>query len=144
MKSGILHILVADRDPGDRRLYQRAIKKTGLDYRLYFVDSREDAIAWLHGSGPYVNRRRFPFPDIFIIDLAMPGKIGLEILAWMQSQEKCAVVPTIVLSASARPEDVRRCYRLGASTCFSKRNSVDEMTGLLSLVLDYWLIAQVP
>ena len=75
------------------------------------------------------------------MDLKMPRKTGLEVLEWLSAHPEVAVVPTVILSSSNMPEDVRRAYRLGANTYFVKPTSFDELVTTMENLRNYWVAA---
>jgi len=52
---------------------------------------------------------------IILLDLNMPVKNGFEVLAALAHDAQLKCIPTIVLTTSTRPEDITRCYELGAN-----------------------------
>ncbi len=62
-------------------------------------------MAYLKGEGQYTDRQKFPFPDLLLLDLKMPGVDGFEVLRWLRTQSFPELV-VIVLSGSERQEDM--------------------------------------
>ena len=71
----------------------------------------------------------------------MPRKTGLEVLEWIAANPQVAVVPTVILSSSNMPEDVRQAYRLGANTYFVKPTTYDELVSTMETLQKYWVSA---
>jgi DNA-binding response OmpR family regulator len=59
-------------------------------------------------------------PDAMVLDINMPGVDGFEVLEQMHAVPRWAVIPTMVLTARNRSEDVRRAMSLGARDYLTK------------------------
>jgi CheY-like chemotaxis protein len=144
MKLKFLKILIAEDDENDRFLLGRAIAKTGVQHQIHMVSDGREAIAYLRGDGVYADRRAYPFPNVLILDLKMPICSGFDVLEWLLAHEDCSVIPTLVLSSSAEPQDVKRCYTLLANAYFTKPPTIEESTRLMARIFDFWFAANVP
>ncbi len=71
-------------------------------------------------------------PDLVLLDLSMPRRTGLQVLAEMQRDERMSRIPVVVLTSSDQPEDIRNSYDLGAN-CFVTKS------GDLSDLVDFWV-----
>jgi len=60
--------------------------------------------------------------DVILLDLLMPKKPGIEVLAALKESESTRTVPVLILSNSSREEDKRRATELGAAGYFVKAN----------------------
>lgn len=71
--------------------------------------------------------------DLVLLDIGLPGMDGFEALARLRSEHPS--VPVVVLSASERPEDVRRALEGGAAGFIPKSTRGSVLQGALRLVL---------
>ena len=134
-------LLIAEDNPDDALLLRRALSQAGVKARLKFVADGEEMLFYLQGAGAYSDRSRHPLPSAIIMDLKMPRKTGLEVLEWIAANPQVAVVPTVILSSSSMPEDVRKAYRLGANTYFVKPTTYDELVSTMETLQKYWVSA---
>lgn len=142
-----LIILVAEDDENDTLLLQRAFHKNGIDLPVHICRDGSEAMAYLRGEGAYADRDLYPFPRILITDLKMPRCSGFDLLEWLDQHPECAVIPVVVLSASAEERDVKRCFELGANSYFRKPTSFAELCELVRMNYEYWshsLVPQIP
>ena len=66
-------------------------------------------------------------PDLVLVDVMLPGRSGLDVLAEMRGDPALRGVPVIVLSAWQAPEDVERAIAAGADRFLAKPFRVDEL-----------------
>src|ERR1043166_8899561 len=79
-------ILIADDNEDDLCIMKAAFLQAGVPNQVHTVSDGEQAIAYVQGAGLYSDRARFPFPIVLFLDLNMPKKDGLEVLAWIRGQ----------------------------------------------------------
>jgi|SRR6185436_16877039 len=139
-----LVMLVAEDDVSDAELLRIAMRRSGITNRTFFVKDGEQAIEYLEGKGEFADRQKYPFPKIVITDLKMPRRTGLELLDWLQQHPECKVLPTVLMSGSALPNDIRKAYGLGAKSYFTKPSSLDELTELMKVLNEYWSSTELP
>ena len=121
MNASAFHILLVEDDSNDALLLQRAFRRAQLTNSLHVVKDGEEAIAYLTGDASYRERERFPLPSLILLDLKLPGKSGLEILAWIRKQPApLAELPVIILTSSRQTADIDQAYKLGAHSYMAK------------------------
>ncbi len=147
MKRGFT-ILLAEDDNNDATLFQHAVEETAEESRIRIrvchVRDGAEAIAYLAGQGDFADRRKYPFPDLIVLDLKMPRESGLDVLRWLKTHEEYWQMPKILLSGSAEERDVREAYRLGANTYFQKPPTLTEYRELVHHLVHYWAHMQRP
>lgn len=137
-------ILVAEDDPNDVHLLQRAFRKNGINNPVQTCSDGEETIAYLRGEGKYANREAFPVPEVIFLDIKMPKKTGFDVLQWLQTHKECAVIPTIVLTSSDQQTDIQRAYQLGANSYLMKPASFDDLVKMTNVVFEYWSWCKTP
>jgi CheY-like chemotaxis protein len=142
--AGSFTILVVEDNAQETILLQRAFGETGRDISAKFVASGEEAIDYLGGTDQFHDRRKFPEPDLVIMDLKMPRTGGFEVLEWFRNLQEGALVPVIVLTSSNQEADVQRAYTLGANSYFLKPTSFEQFRDMIKIIYDYWSISRRP
>lgn len=120
-------VLYAEDDPNDQMIFQMRFNRATLPHSLHMVEDGQVAMDWLAGKGKFADRKKFPMPDLVILDLKMPRKTGFDVLEWVRSKPEYESLGVIILSSSDDPRDVKRAYQLGATSFFVKSVSFDEL-----------------
>jgi CheY-like chemotaxis protein len=120
-------ILYAEDDPNDVMIFRMRFNRATLPHSLNVVEDGQGAIDWLTGKGKFADREKFPIPNLLILDLKMPRKTGFDVLEWVRSKPEFESLRVIILSSLDDPGDVKRAYRLGATSYFVKSVSFEEL-----------------
>ena len=131
-------LLVEDNDD-DVFFMKRAVAAAGLAERLDVVTDGQAAIDYLQGEGEFGGRESHPLPFLVFLDLKLPKRPGLEVLAWLRSQPRLSGVLVLVLTSSREESDVINSYRLGANAYLVKPSNGAELTELVRRVKAFWL-----
>ena len=132
-------ILLAEDNDDDVAMLRRAFLQAGIDLPLQVVPNGEEAIAYLMGEGRFSNRAEFPLPDLFLLDLKMPGTDGFEVLAWLRQHPTLAPLRTVVLTTSDEIRDVNQAYLLGANSFLTKPVDVTDFKSTLQEMFNFFL-----
>ncbi len=107
-------ILLIEDNSDDAALIERAFRKVLPTVKLKVLGNGEEAIAYLLGKGGYADRQQHPMPDIIFLDLQIPRKSGLEVLAWIWEQPDLKPIRVVVLTGSENSTDIQRVRELDA------------------------------
>ena len=133
-------ILLAEDDPNDVILFQRAMDRASLSAgSLKVVRDGEEAISYLCGKGIYADRQLYPLPALLLLDVKMPRKSGLEVLMWLRKQAQLRCLVVVFMTSSNSSEDVRLAYEAGANSYLVKPVEFTEMVKMIKNVSFYWL-----
>jgi len=144
MKKYNATLLVVEDDENDQMLIKRAFRTLGVESPIHIVGDGLEAIAYMMGEGQFADRSTFAYPTFIITDLKMPRADGFAVLEFLKKNPDWAIIPTVVFSASSDPDDIRRSYRMGASSFHVKPNSTGELREQLAVLNAYWLTCEVP
>jgi CheY-like chemotaxis protein len=137
-------ILVVEDESHDQLMIEKAFRDLGLTGPILFADNGHEAIKYLMGEGKFADRTQYPFPTFIMTDLKMPRSDGFDVLQHLKANPGWAVIPTVVLSSSSDPDDIRTAYSLGASAYHVKPQSFDQLRSRLKILHDYWMTCEIP
>jgi CheY-like chemotaxis protein len=132
-------ILLVEDDENDILLMGRAFDRMGIKERVAVVRDGEAAIGYLQGEGEYSDRESHPLPLLMLLDLKLPRRSGLEVLAWARQAPGVRHLPIIVLTSSRETLDLERAYELGANSYLVKPPDFDQLKNLVRVLDEYWL-----
>ena len=95
------------------------------DLELAFANSVDEAIEQILANPP----------DAVVTDVRMPGRDGLELIAWVNSQEGARCIPTAVLTGSGDTDLKRRALDMGATDLLNKPVNPEELRARLRSML---------
>ena len=138
-------ILLVEDDYNDVLLIQRAFRKANIKPLVSNVSDGDEAVLYLQGEGKYADRSQYPVPLLILLDLKLPRRSGLEVLAWIRQQPELRRLLVIVLTSSQEDSDLTQAYDLGANSYLVKPIDFQEFVRLVELIDDYWFKTnQVP
>ena len=140
MNASSFPILLVEDSPDDALLIQRAFRKANLANPVELVRDGEEAVAYLSGKAPYDDRTRFPLPVFMLLDLKLPRRSGLEVLAWVRQESVVKRLPVVVLTSSRESVDVNRAYDLGVNSYLTKPVGFEALLEMVKNVNLYWLV----
>lgn len=131
-----VEILLVEDNPGDVRLTREAFKEARLASRLSVVSDGVEALAFLRQQGKFTGAAT---PDMILLDLNLPKKSGLEVLADVKRDNNLRRTPVVVLSTSGAENDVRRSYELHANCYISKPVDLEAFIRVVRSIEEFWL-----
>ncbi len=137
-----LEILLVEDSIADATLIAKILAQAKISHNLRIVEDGVEAISFLHREGRY---DKMPRPDIIFLDLHLPKKDGLGVLAEIKSEPSLRNIPVIILTASASQEDITKCYQMNANCYLTKPSTSEDFCRTVKVIEDFWLnIAQIP
>ena len=132
-------IMLVEDQASDSLLVRRAFEKAGVQNPIQLVEHGDVALSYLEGIGEYENRTKYPLPIFILLDLKLPGMMGLQILKWIRMRKELRLIPVIVLTDSENESDVKAAYEAGANSFLRKPGNRGEVSRVIELIQRYWL-----
>lgn len=127
-----VEILLVEDNPGDIRLIVETLKEGRLVHKISVARDGEEALRMLaEGSG--VN------PEIILLDLKIPKKNGLEVLAELRKKPHLKDTPVIVLTSSESEKDIAEAYEKLANCYVTKPIDLDKFIVTINSIENYWV-----
>jgi len=135
-------ILLVEDNPGDVRLTQESLKDSKLLNFISVVNDGVEAMAFLRREGKYVKATR---PDLILLDLNLPKKNGLEVLAEVKADEQLRRIPVVVLTTSSAEQDILKTYDLHANCYITKPVDLNQFSAVVKTIEEFWFtIVRLP
>jgi CheY-like chemotaxis protein len=127
----VLHILLAEDNPGDVLLVQEALAEHRVAHELHIVRDGGEALAFVAQMGQPGGT---PCPDLLLMDLNLPKVDGSEVLSEFRKHPACAHTPVIVVTSSDAQRDRARMAQLGIARYFRKPSDLNAFLNLGAIV----------
>ncbi len=131
-------LLVADDDADDRMFLEQALRQTGYEHDILFVEDGEDLLDYLQHRGQY-SPQNAPWPSLLLLDLNMPRVNGLQALAQIKQDPSLRRLPIVVMTTSNADEDVLKTYELGVNSFITKPFHFNRLVEMMDMIKTYWL-----
>jgi len=102
------HVLLIEDEPNIAEAIRFILTRAG--WRVSLHGDGSDALALIRDAAP----------DVLILDLMLPGRSGLEILADLRTDSALAALPVLMLTARGQGRDRDAAERAGASAFLAK------------------------
>jgi CheY-like chemotaxis protein len=122
-------VYIVDDDPDDRQVILDAFLENNAEMDYVFVEDGSQLIQNLQASD-----NGSDLPTLILLDLNMPGMLGLQALKEIKADDRFASIPTIVLTTSTLPMDKKLSYEYGANCFLSKPAFYSELVSLTKMI----------
>jgi DNA-binding response OmpR family regulator len=117
-------VLVCDNEEALRSLVRGALDLG--DYEILEARDGDESVDLARSSDP----------DLIVLDMMMPGRSGLEVLAELRAEDRFVATPVIMLTARAQAEDRQAAIEAGVSRFLPKPFSPLELASVVEELLD--------
>jgi CheY-like chemotaxis protein len=138
MNNELMPILLVEDNYNDVLLIRRAFRQAKIEPLMSIVSDGDEAISYLERKGQYDNQDSFPIPLLILLDLKLPRRSGLEVLAWIRQQPDLKRLLVVVLTSSQENSDLGQAYDLGANSYLVKPIDFQDFVHLIELINAYW------
>ena len=125
-------IFIVDDDPDDRQMILDAFLENNSSIDYVFIENGEQLMETLKATDAQ------NYPSLILLDLNMPGMLGLHALKEIRDNKNFSHIPTIVLTTSTFAQDKSSSYKLGASCFIHKPQSYAEFLEIAAAVITLW------
>ncbi len=123
-------ILIVEDNPGDADLIREIMTES---------EQKTEITGALDGVAALRHLREGPRPDLILLDLNIPKKSGLEVLAELKGSETLKAIPVVVLTSSEAERDLAEAYRLHANCYLTKPVDLEEFLLVIRAIERFWL-----
>ncbi len=141
----LINILLVEDNPDHAILTKRVLEDYKVANKVYVVEDGADALDYMYRRGKYNNGSEAPRPGLILLDVKLPKVDGFEVLKQLKSDPEHSSIPVVMLTTSARDEEVTRGYAEGANSYVTKPVRFDEFAEKVKSIGLYWgLISSIP
>ncbi|CAJ65415.1 MULTISPECIES: response regulator [Frankia] len=129
-------VLLVEDDPGDVLMTREAFADDRINGRLHVVNDGIEAMAFLRREAPFTD---VPSADLVLLDLNLPRRNGIEVLAEIKADAELRRIPVVVLTTSDAAEDILRSYNLYANAYVTKSVDFDRFVDDVRFIDDFFI-----
>lgn len=133
-----INILLVEDNEADVKIALRAFKKSELKNNMYVARDGQEALDFIYHGGRYQDKKKFPTPDLILLDIKMPKVDGFQVLEKIKSDLQYSFIPVIMLTSSKDEEDIAKSYRGGAASFITKPVDYEEFVKIVDGFNFYW------
>ena len=138
----VIDVLLVEDDPGDVLMTREAFEHYKIRNQLHVVTDGEQALQFLHRTGDFTSA---PRPGLILLDLNLPRRDGLEVLADLKADPGLRVIPVVILTTSQAEEDILRSYSLHANAYVSKPVDFEHFMDVIRQIDNFFLtVVELP
>lgn len=137
------HILLVEDKRMDIELTLDAFEEARLKNTIQVAKNGQEALDYVFGRAQYADREPYPFPNLVLLDLKLPGVDGFEVLRQIKSTPLLKRLPVVILTSSKEEGDRALSYDIGANSYIVKPVSFDGFLDVIREINGYWLTLNV-
>lgn len=137
-------ILLAEDNPNDVELTLEALIDINLANRVVITKDGVETMEYLRCEGAYQHRSDGN-PAVIMLDIKMPKKDGLEVLAEIRADSRLKRIPVVLLTSSREEQDLIKGYHLGANAYVVKPVDFNNFMDSIRQIGVFWaLLNEIP
>lgn len=129
-------VLLVDDDFRDVEIMTYLLERA-IDNPVHVARDGQEALDYLLQTIPPQPRQA---PAVVLLDLKMPRVDGAEVLERMKRNVDLKRVPVVMMTGSTLPEELERCYALGANAFVSKPTRLSSLVDGMSALGRFWTL----
>jgi CheY-like chemotaxis protein len=134
--SRLVDVLLVEDDEGDVLMTREAFEHFKVRNPLHVVSDGEQALQFLRQTGPFADA---PRPGLILLDVNLPRRSGLEVLAELKQDPELLLIPVVMLTTSKAEEDILRSYSLHANAFVTKPVDFEQFIDVIRQIDNFFL-----
>jgi len=132
-------ILLIEDNPDDELLTIRAFKEAGYVNNVVIVRDGAEALDYVFNQNKYVDKDKYPNPELILLDLKLPKVDGRDVLKGIRQNSYTRFIPIIILTSSIEETDICSCYELQGNSYIRKPIDFGDFKRVIKSICEYWL-----
>ena len=139
--NGSKNILIVEDNRDDAELIKRKFRssKINLNPNLISVEDGEKALDYLYRRKDYIDKNKFPDPNLIILDVRMPKLNGIEVLRKIKSDKNLKKIPVIMLTVSNLENDIIESFEIGCEHYIAKSVGFSKFEDTVGVIAKHYL-----
>lgn len=139
-------LIYVEDNSDDAFIFKLVSKNLFPDCEVVWLKDGEELFDYLNNKNNFKNRIKQHAVHLIIMDINMPKISGMEALKLIKNSKNSELlkVPIIMLSTSARQEDIVNCETLGTANYIVKPHLYDELVIVLKELMQKHIFSQSP
>ncbi len=133
-QEGTVEVLLVEDNPGDARLTQEALKDSKYEVSVSVAEDGEIALSRLRKEGEFADTLS---PELILLDLQLPKRSGLEVLAEINKDEGLRHIPVVVLTGTSAEGSMLQSYGISPSRFMRKPVNVARFDVTMTTLRSY-------
>jgi len=130
-----VRVLLVEDDPGDARLTIESLRRSKIRNNVTVLDDGAEVLPYLRREGEHAGTLR---PDLVVLDLNLPGRNGLEILADIRADPALSTLPIVILTTSGAESDIAASYEGRANAFVTKPLDLHQFSSVVGAIEEFW------
>jgi len=130
-----VEILLVEDSSADILITREAFEQARILNTMHVAEDGVQAMQFLHKEGEY---GASPDPDLILLDLNLPRKNGLEVLAEIKADPKLKTIPVAILTTSSAEQDIIESYGLHANCYIVKPVQFENFVEAIQQINRFW------
>lgn len=135
-----VNILLVEDNPDHAELTQRALIDGKIVNRVVWVKDGAEALDYVFQRGRYAEPGAAERPGLILLDIKLPKVDGHKVLQQIKDDPHLGSIPVIMLTTSARDEEIASCYEAGVNSFVTKPVQFGEFMEKLQALKLYWVL----
>ena len=125
-------IVLAEDNLGHIKLIEKNLSRSGFSGEVIAIGDGHKLLEFVGSLEPDAY-----LATVIILDLNMPIINGFKVLERLKNDHNLRVIPVIVMTTTDDPNELRRCYDLGANWCVTKPVEYNQFTKVIQEIGDF-------
>jgi CheY-like chemotaxis protein len=140
---GGVDILLVEDNPDHAMFALKALTSGDTPHRTHWVKDGEEALDFLHRRRQWADPSTAPRPGLILLDINLPKVDGPAFARYVKTHEDFRSIPIVMLTTSARNDDVAASYDAGANSFVTKPLRFGDLMERIKTLQDYWTATNV-
>jgi DNA-binding response OmpR family regulator len=113
-------LLYVEESADERRLLELVVQRANVAFNVVTLVGYYETIHYLNRQGHFEDRRKYPEPDLLLVNLQLASATGVDLAQWVRKQPAFVMLPMAILGDTDDPVEVQLCLDGGGGIFLRK------------------------